>query len=488
MHGEKGLRRMTFEVEFRDLIDVGGLIARRVLTSVEVTEGLLERIQRIDGGLNAYACVLSDSALLQAETADREIAEGIHRGPLHGVPIAVKDLCWVEGAPTAAGTVVHRDFVPTRDATVVRKLKEAGAVLIGKTQLTEGAYSDYHPSIPPVCNPWNREYWAGISSSGSAVATAAGLCFGSIASDTGGSIRWPSAANGVSGIKPTWGRVSRYGAFELAPSLDHLGPIARSVVDVAAMLKVIAGHDEDDPTTSLRPVDDFLADTCANVRGKRIGVDRRWNSEDVNPEIQTALAKACRVFSGLGVELVEVSFPDVQQIVADWTPNCAVEAAVAHQASYPVHRKQYGPVLSSVIEAGMVISGIEYQKILLRRAVFRRDVETLLLCVDAVLTPIHPFAPLTLKTIATLGEQPELIAKLQRYTCPFDMSGHPTLAFPGGYSTEGLPIGLQLVSASFDESTLFSLGAAFQSVTDWHRRHPDLGGNEAGFCVAETKR
>ena len=479
---------MTFEVEFSDLIDVGRLIARRVITSAEVTETLLARIQRIDGRLNAYARLLSDSAILQAELADREIAKGIHRGPLHGVPIAVKDICWVEGAPTAAGTLVNRNYVPTRDATVVRKLKEAGAVLIGKTQLTEGAYSDYHPSISPVYNPWNSEYWTGISSSGSAVATAAGLCFGSIASDTGGSIRWPSAANGVCGIKPTWGRVSRYGAFELAPSLDHLGPIARSVVDVAAMLKVIAGHDDDDPTTSLRPVDDFLADTYADVRGKRIGVDRRWNSEDVDPEIQTALAEACMVLSGVGVELVDVSFPAVQQIVADWTPNCAVETAVAHQLSYPIHKNQYGPILSSVIEAGMVVSGIDYQKILLRRAAFRGNVETLFLSVDAVLTPVQPFAPLTLKTIATLGEQPELIAKLQRYTCPFDMSGHPTLAFPGGFSTEGAPIGLQLVSASFDESNLFSLGAAFQSVTDWHRRHPVLGEREAGFCVAETKR
>ncbi|HLP67656.1 MAG TPA: amidase, partial [Rhizobium sp.] len=177
---------MSFDVEFSNLTEVGGLIARRAITSKEVTEMLLARIQRIDGGLRAYARVLDDRALRQAETADREIEEGLHRGPIHGIPIAVKDLCWIKGVATAAGTAVHRDFISTRDATVVRRLVEAGAVLIGKTQLTEGAYSDYHPSISPVRNPWNREYWAGISSSGSAVATAAGLCFGSIASDTGG--------------------------------------------------------------------------------------------------------------------------------------------------------------------------------------------------------------------------------------------------------------------------------------------------------------
>lgn len=467
---------MSFNVEFCGLTEVGALIARRAIASKAVTEALLSRIRRLDGELRAYARVLDEGALRQAEIADREIEAGIHRGPLHGVPIAVKDLCWIRGVATAAGTVVHKDYVPARDATVVRKLIDAGAVLIGKTQLTEGAYSDYHPSIPPVQNPWNGDYWAGISSSGSAVATAAGLCFGAIASDTGGSIRWPSAANGVSGLKPTWARVSRYGSFDLAPSLDHIGPIARNVFDVAAILNVIAGHDLDDPTTSVRPVPDYLADASANIVGMRIGIDRRWNSEDVDDGTQAALTEACAIFSNLGAEIVEVSFPDVGQTVADWTPNCAVEAAVAHQATYALHKEQYGAILSSVIENGMAVSGMAYQEILLRRAAFRSQVEALLSSVDAILTPVHPFAPLTLKTIATLGEQPELIAKLQHYTCPFNMSGHPTLAFPGGASEEGIPIGLQLIAAEFDESALLVLGAAFQGATSWHRRQPGLTG------------
>lgn len=467
---------MSFNVEFCGLTEVGELIARRAIASKDVTEALLSRIRRLDGELRAYARVLDESALRQAEIADREIEAGIHRGPLHGVPMAVKDLCWIRGVATAAGTVVHKDYVPARDATVVRKLIDAGAVLIGKTQLTEGAYSDYHPSIPPVQNPWNGNYWAGISSSGSAVATAAGLCFGAIASDTGGSIRWPSAANGVSGLKPTWGRVSRYGTFDLAPSLDHIGPVARNVIDVAAILKVMAGHDPNDSTTSVRPVPEYLTDASANIRGKRIGIDPHWNSEDVDDWTQAALTEACAIFSNLGAELVEVSFPDVRQIVADWTPNCAVEAAVAHQAAYALHKEQYGAILSSVIENGMAVSGMAYQEILLRRASFRGQVEALLSSVDAILTPVHPFAPLALKTIATLGEQPELIAKLQRYTCPFNMSGHPTLAFPGSASVEGMPIGLQLIAAEFDESALLALGAAFQGATSWHRRQPGLSG------------
>lgn len=469
---------MSFDVEFCGLAEVGELIAHRAITSMAVTEALLSRIRRLDGELRAYARVLDDDALRQAEMADREIEVGIRRGPLHGVPVAVKDLCWIKGVATAAGTAVQKDYVPVRDATVVQRLIDAGAVLVGKTQLTEGAYSDYHRSIPPVRNPWNGDYWAGISSSGSAVATAAGLCFGSIASDTGGSIRWPSAANGVSGLKPTWGRVSRYGVFDLAPSLDHIGPIARNVADIAAILKVIAGHDLNDPTTSVRPVPDYLAGASANVRGKRIGIDRCWNSEDVNDGTQAALTEACAIFSDLGAEIVEVSFPDVRQTVADWTPNCAVEAAVAHQAAYALHKEQYGAILSSVIENGMVVSGMAYQEILLRRAAFRGQVEALLSSVDAILTPVHPFAPLTLKTIATLGEQPELIAKLQHYTCPFNMSGHPTLTFPGGASEEGMPIGLQLIAAEFNESAILTLGAAFQAATSWHRRHPDLSGTQ----------
>ncbi|HLP69315.1 MAG TPA: amidase, partial [Rhizobium sp.] len=288
------------------------------------------------------------------------------------------------------------------------------------------------------------------------------------------SIRWPSAANGVTGLKPTWGRVSRYGAFDLAPSLDHIGPIARSVADVAAIFKIIAGHDVDDPTTSSRPVPDYMADLIADARDMRIGIDQRWSTEDVDAGTQVALAEARAAFLDLGVEIVDISFPDVRQIVADWTPNCAVEAAVAHRAVYAAHREQYGPILSTVIETGMAVSGMDYQEILLRRAAFRGQVETVLSSVDAVLTPVHPFAPLTLTKIATLGAQPELIAKLQRYTCPFNMSGHPTLSFPGGASADGMPIGLQLIAAEFNESALLSLGAAFQVATTWHRRHPEL--------------
>jgi amidase len=326
--------------------------------------------------------------------------------------------------------------------------------------------------VTPPKNPWNADYWPGISSSGAGVATAAGLCFGSLASDTGGSIRWPCAANGLTGLKPTWGRVSRYGVFELAPTLDHVGPMARSAADAGAMLGAVAGSDPNDPTAVLDPVPDYLAVVGQGARGLRIGVDAAWNGDGVDAATQAVLSEAAQVFRMLGADIVDVRFPDVTQAVADWSPNCAVEAAVAHEATYPACKDEYGPVLASVIEAGRALSGFDYQKILLRRLALRGRVAALFRTIDLLLTPVHPFAPPTLAMIRTLGEQPELIAKLQRYTCPFDMTGNPTITLPGGFTAAGLPIAFQLVAADLGEATLVRAGAAFQSVTSWHRRHP----------------
>lgn len=238
-----------------------------------VTRAQLDRIAALDGALGSYAQVMTEVAMAQADAAEAEVAAGRYRGPLHGVPIAVKDLCWTKGFPTAAGMAIHKDYRPADDATVVRRLTEAGAVLLGKLQLTEGAYSDHHPSVTPPKNPWNAEYWSGISSSGSGSATAAGLCYGSLGSDTGGSIRWPCAANGLTGLKPSWGRVSRYGVFALAPTLDHVGSMARSAADAGAILGAIAGSDPSDPTAVLDPVPDYLAVLGQSVCGLRIGVD-----------------------------------------------------------------------------------------------------------------------------------------------------------------------------------------------------------------------
>jgi amidase len=326
--------------------------------------------------------------------------------------------------------------------------------------------------VTPPKNPWHPDYWTGISSSGPGAATAAGLCYGSIASDTGGSIRWPSAANGVTGLKPTWGRVSRHGVFELAASMDHVGPMARSAADTAVLLTVIAGSDPKDPTAISAPVPDYVSISGQGVRGLRIGVDRAWNHDDVDPATRTMLSDVIEAFCSLGAAIVEVKFPDTVQAIDDWTPNCAFEAAAAHAATYPARRHEYGPVLASVIAAGRAVPRGEYEKIMLRRAEFRASVATMFDTIDMLLTPVQPFAPLSIDTIRTLGEQPHLITKLQRFTCPFNMSGNPTITLPGGFSGSGLPMAFQLIAPHLHEALLLRAGVAFQRVTTWHRRHP----------------
>jgi amidase len=462
----------AIELHYLELTELAALIRTREVSPISATRAQLDRIAAVDGAIGSYALVMADAAMADAAAAESEIAAARYRGPLHGVPIAVKDLCWTKGVATTAGMAIHKDYRPGEDATVVRRLRDAGAVLLGKLQLSEGAYSDHHPSVTPPTNPWNAAYWPGISSSGPGTATAAGLCYGSLGSDTGGSIRWPSAANGVTGLKPSWGRVSRYGVFELAATLDHVGPIARSAADAAIMLGAIAGSDPKDPTAVLDPVPDYLAGMAQGVRGLRIGVDSVWNSDGVDAATQAVLSHAAEAFRSLGAGIVDVRFPDVTQAIADWVPNCGVEAAVAHEATYPSRKGEYGPQLASVIEAGRALSGTEYQKILLRRLDLRGRVAALFGAIDLLLIPVQPFPPLTLATVRTLGEQPDLIAKLQRFTCPFDMTGNPTITLPGGFSDAGMPIGFQLAAAHMGEEMLVRAGAAFQGITSWHRRHP----------------
>jgi amidase len=461
-------------LHYLELLEAARLIQSKELSSVEATQAQLERIGQLDGTLKSYALVMGEQALADARRADAEIARGETRGPLHGVPIGVKDLCWTAGVATAAGMTIYKDFVPTEDGTVVRKLREAGAVILGKLQMTESAYADHHPSISPPVNPWNAAHWSGVSSSGSGVATAAGLCYGSLGTDTGGSIRFPSAANGLTGLKPTWGRVSRYGAFELAATLDHIGPMTRSAADAGAMLGVIAGADVKDPTASLLPVPDYLAGMQQGLAGLRVGLDTRWTTEGVDAATREVLDAAIAAVKTLGGEIREVSFPDPAQVIEDWFPLCGVEAAVVHETTYPAHRAEYGPGLSGLIELGMAQKGVDYQKIVLHRLDFSGRVKAMFEDIDLLLVPATGIASPTVERMSKLGEDAELISAVLRYTCPFDMTGSPTITVPGGFTTAGTPIAFQFVGRHFEEALLVRAGWAFQQVTDWHRRHPAL--------------
>ena len=338
---------MASELHYLELTELARRIHAGDVSPVEATTDQLARIEMLDGRLRSYAHLMAEVALSQARSAEAEIMRGEIRGPLHGVPIAVKDLCWMQGVPTAAGMTIYQDFRPSEDATVVRRLCAAGAIILGKLQLTEGAYADHHPQIPAPVNPWHAAHWPGASSSGSGVATAAGLCYGSLGSDTGGSIRFPAAANGVTGLKPTWGRVSRHGVFELAATLDHIGPMARSAADCGAMLGVIAGNDPNDPTAVLDPVPNYLAGMARGMRGLRVGVDHDWNTRGVDATTVEAVGSALATVSDLGAEIREVRFPAVDQVITDWFPLCGVECALAHEATYPARRSEYGSALSS---------------------------------------------------------------------------------------------------------------------------------------------
>lgn len=464
---------MPSDLHYLSLDEVARRLKARKLTSVELTGSMLDRIGRIDPKLKSYATLTADRALADAARLDAETAAGTSRGPLHGVPIAVKDLCNTAEIPTAAGMAIHRANVPSRDATVVARLKQAGAVILGKLQMTEGAYGAHHPTIPAPLNPWNAAYWTGSSSSGSGAATAAGLCFASLGSDTGGSIRFPSTMNGLSGLKPTWGRVSRAGVFPLAESLDHIGPMTRSALDAAIVLGVIAGEDPDDPTSVGLPVPDYAASIGSGVRGKRIGL--ATNMRGLDEDAQRALGGAVEALKKAGATIVDVKLPDgFDQGARDWVPLCGVEAAVAHEATYPSRGAEYGPVLSGLIDHGRRLSATELAKMQLRRAALTGELNRLLASVDLLLMPVMGKAVWSTEGLAAAGRDPETVASRLRYTAPFDLSGHPTLTLPGGMTADGVPVGFQIVARAFDEAHILAAGHAYQQQTDWHLKRPPL--------------
>jgi amidase len=460
------------DVHYLELREVAQRVQSREISAVELTELELERIDRVDSRLHSFTIVTAELAMEQARRADAEIGRGEIRGPLHGVPVAVKDCADTKGIVTASGMPMLKDRIPTEDATVIRRLAEAGSILLGKLVLTEGVYAEHREPFGCPLNPWNEKYWAGASSSGSGVALAAGLCFGALGSDTGGSIRLPSSMNGVTGMRPTWGRVSRNGVFELAATLDQVGPMARCAADAAAILSVIAGTDPADPTTSRHPVPDYLAELGNDIRGVRIGIDPKYAFKDVDATTVKTVSDAIGVLIGLGAELREIDFPDPTEILNDWFGVCAVQTARAHEATYPSRKAEYGQALSDLLELGNGLSGVEYQKLLLRRALFRGRVEAMFADVDLMVIPALAFITPAVDKVTKMDEA--MILGLHQFTCPFPMTSNPTITMPAGFTPEQLPIAVQLVARHFDEGMLVRAGHAFQSATDWHRRHPGL--------------
>ncbi len=460
------------ELHELSLIDVARKIRTREVSSVEVTRHLLDRIERLDARLRSFATVTADVALAQAAAADREVARGVSRGPLHGVPVGIKDLCATMDAPTHVGSVALRDWSPGVDATAVARLRAAGAVFLGKLQMTEGAFAAHHPSIAPPVNPWNADRWTGVSSSGSGVATAAGLCFGAIGTDTGGSIRYPSHACGVTGLKPTWGRVSRAGVFPLADSLDHVGPIVRSAADAAAMLGVLAGRDAQDPTTLAAPVPDYLADLDRGIAGLRVGIDERASTDMVDPAVAAAVGAAADVLRSCGAAIVPIVLPQVTDVVRGWVLLCGVEAALGHEATYPAKAGLYGPVLADLLVLGHATDGMTYARVHLAREKFAGDLAAVFDDVDVILSPSQPIPTPPAAAMTSADADPEATEQMLRFTAPYDMSGSPVICLPGGLDAAGMPLGFQLIGRHLEEPVLLRTGHAYQRATDWHQRRP----------------
>ena len=460
-------------LHYQTISEVAALLRSRELSPVELTQAILERIEALDGQLKSYATVMADSALASARAAEQEIAAGNYRGGLHGVPIAVKDLCFTTGVATMGGARVLRDFVPDFDGTVVRKLNAAGAVILGKLNLTEGAMAGYNPEFQIPVNPWGADRWAGASSSGSGVATAAGLCYGSLGSDTGGSIRFPSAACGTVGIKPTWGRVSRYGVLALAESLDHVGPMTRSASDAGVMLEAIAGHDPNDPTSLTAPVPNMVGGLDGGVRGVRIVVDERYIGDDVDSELAAAVMEGARLLERQGARLVPVRIPDTEPLSRAWGVLCSAEAAAAHREFFPQRADEYGPWFRGWLEMGLRHSATDYAVASYTRLASNGTLAGIFDGIDVLVCPSMTTPPERVTQEALYGPMDEEEWTWGRFTIPYDFSGSPTISLPAGLNGEGLPLSIQFVGRHLTEPLLVQVGHAYEAATQ-HRLLPPV--------------
>jgi amidase len=466
---------MEAPLHWLSLLEVSKRLASKVVSSVELTEHMLARIERIDPVIRGYARVTAERAMSAARRADAEIARGVLRSALHGVPLAVKDLCDTAGVVSAAGMPLRGDHRPDTDATVVQRLEAAGAVLLGKLAMTEGASAAHHPDIPHPRNPWNLDRWAGASSSGSGAATAAGLCFASLGSDTAGSIRYPSAACGLAGIKPTYGRVSRAGIFPLAATLDHVGPMARSAADAGAVLQVIAGRDAGDPTTSNREVGDYLSGDEHSLAGVRLGIDEGYATGTFDTSIGAALERSKAALEDAGAKVVPVSIPPLVDVLQAHAVIFHAEVARTHMdlGLFPARSDAYGAHLRGVIEIGLGLSAAEYARAEECRLGFRGDMSALMENVDLILCPssIGPPPPHRFVEPPPTNDFREM-GQIMRFTAPFNLSGSPTITLRSDFDSGGLPVAVQLVSRDFEEALLIRAGRAHENRTPANNRVP----------------
>lgn len=444
---------------------------------MELLDVVLRRVARLNPHLNAFITVL-DRSREQALALQEELARGQARGPLHGIPVSIKDLIFTRGVRTTGGSRVFRHQRAEEDAAVVVRLREAGAVLMGKTNLHECAFgvTSNNPHFGPVRNPWDPERIPGGSSGGSGAAVAAGLGFASLGTDTRGSIRIPAAACGIVGLKPTYGRVSTRGVITLSWSLDHVGPMTRSTEDAALVLQAVAGYDPDDPTSADRPVADYPAAIEKSLKGLRLGICRPYFFEGVDSEIRAAVEKAVQVLQAAGMELREVTIPHLSEALQVSTHLQRAEATAYHQDHLTTRPGEYGEEVRKKLESGWSISAVDYLNAQWSRQVLKQEFSAVFEEVDCLIAPTLPGLPPRLgeEFVSIDGEQEEIGQAYVRLNAPQNLTGFPALALPCGFSRHGLPIGMQLVADAFREEILFTVGAEYERHTDWQRRRPPL--------------
>ena len=470
---------------FATIEELSVQLAKRKVSPVDLTELFLRRIERYNPQLNAYLTVMAERALTAARRAEKELTRsrsrpsGRHR-PLLGIPIALKDNIWTRGIRTTAGSKVLRDFVPAEDATVARKLARAGAILLGKTNMHEFAYgiTNNNAHYGPAHNPWAPDRISGGSSGGSAAAIAAGLCVASVGTDTGGSIRIPSAMCGIVGLKPTFGRVSVYGTVPLAPTFDHVGPLARSVADAAILLGLLAGRDPLDPTSSARRVENFSAALRKPIRKFRLGRPREYFWEKLDGEVRHATEAAVCDLEKHGATIREISLPHLGESVEASTNISLAETRHYHEAAgyFPAHADEYSEEVRQRLDAGGNVLAVKYLDGLGAQKRVRAEFDAALREVDAIIAPTVPVtAPLIGAEFVEIdGERHGVRPALVGMNRPANFTGHPSISVPCGFTREGLPVGLQLIGRAFDEATLLRIALSYERTHDWRVRHPRL--------------
>ena len=466
------------EICYQSAGQLSKLIKLGQISPVEIIEAHLERIELTEPVLNSFITLTAEQAINAAHKAESEITSGNYKGPLHGIPVGLKDLFNTGGIKTTSGSRIFDNFIPDRDCTVAARFNNAGAILLGKLNMHQFAYgpTGENPDYGHMHNPWNPDHYAGGSSGGSGSATAAGQCTVTMGSDTGGSVRIPASLCGIVGLKPTYGLLSRHGLTPLAWSMDHPGPMVRTVEDAAIVLNAISGADHNDKTTYDHPESNYTTALIENINGLKIGVVKEFFDDLIHPEVDHTVREALKKLEELGAQLIEISFPMYSESQAISSTILMSEAAAYHRELVLNQGDQLYEPVRLRLQSGLLISAADYIRAQQARTMFNQEASKLLQDVDLLVGPTEPVPapPLLSPDVTIQGKTIGITPALTQYTRPYNITGFPAISIPCGFSEDGLPIGLQLAGKPFDEITLLRAAYTYEQSTTWHKARPNL--------------